>query len=218
MPKQFAFFDFREALLAAHARHQRGVRLQTLQERRCCLRRVIGRLLRIVDRRLDLHQLGSQIRYLRLIHAQSSRQPWQRRINAVEEIFFVPILILCRRQHGIHQPVKGIVWTCINRPSARSLRQLMPQPLHRKLRICHSQQRILLARAQAHCVILRSALIAAERTHIIEIEFLRLPGQQAFLDLFRKLAWIRRRSERFARQNARCLMVAMPIPIRSLKA
>ncbi len=94
----------------------------------------------------------------------------------------------------------------------------MTQTFHCKLDVRHPQQRIFFTCAQLDRVVLGSTFIAAEGTHVVEVELLGLPGQQSFLDLLRKPIGIRRRSKCFAGHNPRSLMVAVTVAIRSLKA
>src|SRR6267378_97552 len=125
----------------------------------------------------------------------------------------MPIRARSWRQYRIDQSVERIVWPGVDRPAPRALRKLMAQSLHRELDICHPEQGIFFSRAQLDGVVLRGTFIAAERAHIVEVEFLCLPCQQPFLDLFRKPVRIGGRPKGLARNNPRRLMVSMPVPI-----
>src|SRR5580700_11527506 len=94
----------------------------------------------------------------------------------------------------------------------------MAKSFHRELDVGRAQQGVLLASREFNRVVFGGTLIAAEWAHVVEIKFLRLPGQQTFLDLFRKRIGISRCAKRFVRQDSRRLVVSMPVAIRSLKA
>ena len=130
----------------------------------------------------------------------------------------MPIFVRARRQDRIHQLVKRIVRTGIDRPAAHPLRLLPLQPLHGKLQVRHPQGRTLLSRIYPHRPVPVRTLIAPKRTDIVHIHLFRLPGQQTFLQLLRETVRIRRRAKRLARQNSRRLVIPMSITLGTAKA
>src|SRR5438067_4675363 len=108
--------------------------MKSPQKRQGCPRGPISRqFLCLFHICLDFYELGAKIRSLGFIRTKAARKPGQGGIDAVKETFLVSVLILCRGQHGIYQPVENKVWACVDRPSSGALRELMPQAFHRKL-------------------------------------------------------------------------------------
>ena len=121
-----------------------------------------------------------------LLLAQPRRQPRQAGIDPIKEVFFVTIFICRGRQNRVHQLVVGESITGFYRPASRPLRKLMPQTLHCELNVGHANERIDPAGIELDRVVLRRTGHRAKPANIADVEFFRLPGKQAFFDLFRE--------------------------------
>ena len=160
-------------------------------------------------------QRAPQPRRFFLLLAQSRRQSKQRHINPIKEIFLVSVLVSRWGSYGIHQPVKRVTRSGGYRDSTQPLRFLMFESLDRKLHIRHPQHRIHFAGIQLDRVVLIWTALRSERTDIADVELLRLPRQQPFLDLLRKPIGVCCRPKRLLSQNCGSLMMPMPIAFRS---
>ena len=103
-------------------------------------------------------------------------------------------------------------------PTSRTLRQLVPQPLHRELNIRSSKHRIVHTSIQTDRVIRRFAGARKKSADVPAVKFFRLPGMQSLRNLLGKALRITRRTERLLGQDRRCLMMPMSIPICPRKA
>src|SRR5882757_7987463 len=90
----------------------------------------------------------------------------------------------------------------------------MTQSFHSELDIGPLQVWVCLARVDPYRIVLLALgrVVPAQPTHV---EFLGLPGGQPFLNLFRKALWIAGSAKGFARQDCRCLVVAVSIAARA---
>ena len=91
MPKPFAFFDRSQSHLIRSPVRLACLLPSTGKQGTARFRWVCRCLLRILHRRLQLHQPRPQIRNFRLIRAQSAREARQRGVDAVEKILLVRI-------------------------------------------------------------------------------------------------------------------------------
>src|ERR1700693_1660794 len=94
----------------------------------------------------------------------------------------------------------------------------MPQSLQRKLNVRHAQPWILFSGIQLDGVVFRQTGLSPKSTHVPDVKFFRLPGQQTLLNLHRKSIRIRRRAKSLTRENRRSLMMAVPVTVGAGKA
>ena len=128
---------------------------------------------------LQFYQFGPKVWHLCFVCSETPRQPGKSCIDSIEEILFVPSLVVAG-QYRINQLVESEVRTSVYRPSSGTLRELMAQSFHGELEVRHPEQGIPFASSQLDGVIFGRTLIAAEGADVVDIEFLGLPRQEAF--------------------------------------
>jgi hypothetical protein len=132
-------------------------RVQLIANDEQCVRRsirVVAGVGCLLDIGGNLHQSRTQPVLLSFAHSHG--QPRQVSIDSVKEIFFVSLGVLRRLHDRVRELVKGEAVTWFDRPSARSLGQLMPQAfVDGELDIAHAQRRTELSGIQFGRVIFR---------------------------------------------------------------
>src|SRR5581483_8599992 len=104
-------------------------------------------------------------------------------IDAVEEIFFVSLVVLGIGQDRVYESVKGVARPRGNPDVTKPLRLLMAQSGDCKLHVGHSKQGIVFTGVDLDRPVLVGAGGSAEAANIPDVKLLRLPGQKALLDL-----------------------------------
>ena len=93
----------------------------------------------------------------------------------------------------------------------------MPQALHRELHIRAAQIRVRHSGVELHRPVRIRTSHCPKPANVADVQLLRLPRQEALRDLLRKPFRIGRRAECLLRQDARSLMVPVPVTGRSRK-
>src|ERR1051326_5202271 len=89
----------------------------------------------------------------------------------------------------------------------------MFQAFDGKLRIGHAKNGIQFAGVELDRVVFVRAGGSAEAADVADVKLFRLPGMQAFFDLFGKAVGIGGRAKSFFGENGRGLMMAMAVAV-----